>query len=689
MRFNFQQLTKVPLGKVLLSTSILYSGVTFATPTSVAYSHDGKSVAVGFPYSAGQRSVGVKVYDRSTKVVTGIGDFDTRQNNNTYNKPDGGVIAVRFSKDDLSIYTHRTSPVTPANPGSSGQFNSLCRFDLSTNSDNLARPACMLRQHQLLFDYDDNNADLIDVVYDLEFDAPHYVRSRIHDEKTLVVKANGQIAFGQYGPEHDMLAVKSHPRQNLTAYVAGYYEGQFLKIYERKKVNQVEQQIEVASFQINTYPAPTYNNPEENLIYNISWSADGSLVAAGYKGGVVKVWNWKTASLVKTITTTYSSYVNPLYTQDGQHLLIGDQVTGSVSVYDAASFQLKTSLTHNCGNAEYDNRYGYYGNGLSPQRFAVSPDSQKVAITCGSDYVEADIGSVTGNLPPVVKIASPIEGQKFNPGSLITFIAMASDPEDGDVSSSIKWSSNLQGQLGNKPVIDVALTTSGTHQIVAMAVDSKSAQGSERITVKINHKPQINDLSWQQSGVRSYLFNIDIADLDGLVTTTTTLDFGDGNQLELNNSVASPQAISHQYAAAGQYQVTLTITDEMGLSSTLTKMIDVVDGEPQPEPGVIEVEMGKVSRDLWGEEGSETFYKVFLGTISKSMKVKTKGGSGDVDLYVRKGKRPTLTDFDCNRESAGNNETCIIKNATPGYYYIMLRAYDDYEDVSLRVSRKR
>ena len=62
------------------------------------------------------------------------------------------------------------------------------------------------------------------------------------------------------------------------------------------------------------------------------------------------------------------------------------------------------------------------------------------------------------------------------------------------------------------------------------------------------------------------------------------------------------------------------------------------------------------------------------------------GGTGDSDLYVRRGSPPTLTAYDCRPYASGNNETCEFNPAGTGTYYVMLQAYTAFTGVTLKVS---
>lgn len=62
------------------------------------------------------------------------------------------------------------------------------------------------------------------------------------------------------------------------------------------------------------------------------------------------------------------------------------------------------------------------------------------------------------------------------------------------------------------------------------------------------------------------------------------------------------------------------------------------------------------------------------------------GGTGDADLYVRRGARPTTTTFDCRPYLQGNNESCNITNPAADVWHVSIRAYSSFTGVTLTVS---
>ncbi|HEU4663204.1 MAG TPA: M4 family metallopeptidase, partial [Dokdonella sp.] len=60
------------------------------------------------------------------------------------------------------------------------------------------------------------------------------------------------------------------------------------------------------------------------------------------------------------------------------------------------------------------------------------------------------------------------------------------------------------------------------------------------------------------------------------------------------------------------------------------------------------------------------------------------GGTGDADLYVRRGSAPNTSTYDCRPYLSGNSETCTFNAPTAGTYYVNVRAYAAYSGVSLK-----
>ena len=88
---------------------------------------------------------------------------------------------------------------------------------------------------------------------------------------------------------------------------------------------------------------------------------------------------------------------------------------------------------------------------------------------------------------------------------------------------------------------------------------------------------------------------------------------------------------------------------------------------------------------LSGASGSEVVYTIDV-PAGVTLSVNTSGGSGDADLYVRKGAAPTTGNYDCRPYRNGNNESCSLSSGNGGKYYIMLRGYNAYSGLTLQAT---
>jgi len=158
-------------------------------------------------------------------------------------------------------------------------------------------------------------------------------------------------------------------------------------------------------------------------------------------------------------------------------------------------------------------------------------------------------------------------------------------------------------------------------------------------------------------------------DPDGSISSYVW-DFGDGTS---TSTLANP---SHTYATAGSYTVSLSITDNGGLTetATTTATINTVTAPPVGN----ELTNG-TALAISGEQDSFNAYTLQVPTDASNLSFVMNGGSGDADMYVKFGSAPTTSDYDCRPYKTGNNETCDITNVQAGTYHVMVRGYNAYD----------
>ncbi|HEX7843796.1 MAG TPA: PPC domain-containing protein [Kofleriaceae bacterium] len=87
--------------------------------------------------------------------------------------------------------------------------------------------------------------------------------------------------------------------------------------------------------------------------------------------------------------------------------------------------------------------------------------------------------------------------------------------------------------------------------------------------------------------------------------------------------------------------------------------------------------------NLSGASGSQQFFQLTVPSGQTRVVFSISGGSGDADLYVKLGARPTTSTFDCRPFLNGSSETCTFTNPTAGDYVVMIRGFSAYSGVTL------
>ncbi|MBD1557127.1 hypothetical protein HC752_09260 [Vibrio sp. S9_S30] len=74
-----------------------------------------------------------------------------------------------------------------------------------------------------------------------------------------------------------------------------------------------------------------------------------------------------------------------------------------------------------------------------------------------------------------------------------------------------------------------------------------------------------------------------------------------------------------------------------------------------------------------------------LSSGYKTLTITTSGGTGDVDLYVRKGTLPNRSSYDCRSRHNGSAESCVINSPAEGKWYIGLYGHRASSGVTVTV----
>lgn len=142
-------------------------------------------------------------------------------------------------------------------------------------------------------------------------------------------------------------------------------------------------------------------------------------------------------------------------------------------------------------------------------------------------------------------------------------------------------------------------------------------------------------------------------------------------------TLSADGAVSGSPTALGSATFTVRVEDEA--SATHTRAFTITVAQVQV------LVAGVAVTGIEGAAGSDRFYSIDVPSGTSRLTVTISGGTGDVDLYVRRGDLPAQFVYDCRPLREGNEETCTFMPPflTPDHWFIMLRGYAAYTGVSL------
>lgn len=103
----------------------------------------------------------------------------------------------------------------------------------------------------------------------------------------------------------------------------------------------------------------------------------------------------------------------------------------------------------------------------------------------------------------------------------------------------------------------------------------------------------------------------------------------------------------------------------------------------QPTDGVL---VNGVAQTVSGATGSDAYWSFVVPANSTNLVVSIAGGTGDADLYLKAGAKPTDSVYDCRPYLNGNNESCTVAAPAATTYYVRLKGYSAFSGVTLKAT---
>ena len=188
-----------------------------------------------------------------------------------------------------------------------------------------------------------------------------------------------------------------------------------------------------------------------------------------------------------------------------------------------------------------------------------------------------------GNAAPIVTINSPPDGAIFEPGTSILFEGSASDAEDGDLSASIDWDSDVDRPLGTGASFSRSDLSAGVHTITATVMDSGGRSEMDTVQIAIAIGGNVPPTVTVGSPANGGTFFVG----ETISFTGTASDFEDGD-LTANMTWSSSQdgvigsggSFTSSSLSIGSHVITASVVDNGSLTGLDQISIEVSDAAP-------------------------------------------------------------------------------------------------------------
>ncbi len=209
---------------------------------------------------------------------------------------------------------------------------------------------------------------------------------------------------------------------------------------------------------------------------------------------------------------------------------------------------------------------GTTGTGATPAHLYPAAGTYPVTLTVtdddGATAVASSSVTVLANTAPSAGFTTTTSGLS------VSADAASSADTDGTI-ASYAWEFG-DGTNGSGSTVTHAYAEEGTYTVRLTVTDDQGATGTTTHDVTVVRPPNQPPSAAFSSSVSFLDVALDASastDPDGSIASYAW-DFGDG-------ATGTGTTASHTYAAAGEYDITLTVTDDRGGSTTLTKRIAV------------------------------------------------------------------------------------------------------------------
>jgi subtilisin family serine protease len=313
--------------------------------------------------------------------------------------------------------------------------------------------------------------------------------------------------------------------------------------------------------------------------------------------------------------------------------------------YSDIDSRLKTTAV-DLGAAGYDQKFGYGRINAAAATAPIGPTAPGAPVLSGSKAS----GQVSLSWTTPANNGAAITGYKvYRDGTLRASLGVVNAYTDTGLTNGVAY----------------AYTVKATN-----SVGDSAASNTVTLTPSPNQAPTACFSATTNSRTASVNGGCS-SDPDGSIATYAW-SWGDGSP------AGSGATASHTYAADGTYTVTLTVTDAFGATATTSQSVSVAN---DPDPGSTNLQNGVSQTVTPGGANTDQWFKILVPSGKTQLQVVMDGAAcgllacaPNLDLYVKRGARPTDTVYDCRPFESDNDETCTHASPAADWWYVRVHA---------------
>ena len=361
-------------------------------------------------------------------------------------------------------------------------------------------------------------------------------------------------------------------------------------------------------------------------------------------------------------------------------------------------------------NAFQKERLGWLNAGISPPLTTVQNNSGQFSI--------ANLEAPRNNTPRALKIANqlptcnlpPTEWYYVEKREAVGFDSFLAELPNS-VSSGVIVHRVTEGDADSSYLLDMTPATSNwpdvqlnagstfTDPATGLSIQPASV-GTGFANVNITYAapscatpPRVTlspaDTQWRSPG-QAIDYTVTVTNADGCQCAATAYDVRAAVPAGWNSSVGQTAAIapggsaqvnvgitSYGSAAPGFYDIPVVASAPAVASKTASANASIALNIP------VELVNGVAVGPLGIPTGQGLIYTFNVPAGKTSLSFTTTGGTGDVDMYVKRGSIPSVGTGDCKSEGPVTSEQCSFNSPQGGTYYVLLYSFATFSGVSL------